>query len=277
MPKLLAPTALSVGIALATAAALLASPADAVHHRDSATASADLPRREHGGQPLPDAPVGCLPGQDGAVVGGVEQRLGPRQGPPRLHRDQGQGPLVRPLEPQRPHRRPGPRLHLELAGRRQGRAGPDGDLPGRAVGARRVQPTAHQGRAHVVQAVDRPVRRRRRQHPDRDRAPARRAVRPVRTARVARPVEAGRLRVAGALGAAQHQRLHRGRCVRLADVRTPQAASPRPCGSWCAVASSTRGGSPSTGRTTPRSRPRSSGPPRSSSGSTPRATRAARS
>ena len=39
MPKLLAPTALAVGIALATAAALLASPADAVHHRDSATAS----------------------------------------------------------------------------------------------------------------------------------------------------------------------------------------------------------------------------------------------
>jgi endoglucanase len=38
MPKLLSPTALSVGIALATAAAVLASPADAVHHRDSATA-----------------------------------------------------------------------------------------------------------------------------------------------------------------------------------------------------------------------------------------------
>jgi endoglucanase len=40
MPKLLAPLSVSVAIALATAAALLAPPADAVHHPDTSTGSA---------------------------------------------------------------------------------------------------------------------------------------------------------------------------------------------------------------------------------------------
>ena len=109
------------------------------------------------------------------------------------------------------------------AGRPRG-ARADDRLPPQAVGGGGLHAAADRQGAAGLQEVDRRVRGRDRCRPRRAGAAAGRAVRALRAGRVAAAVAADRVRLARLQRAAQHQRLHRRRRLRLAAQRPGQGA-----------------------------------------------------
>ena len=211
--------------------------------RDAGAGGAGLgrvPANAGGAEPAGEPGLGRLQGLRRSGVDAVPARTGQEEAPAREDRAGAQGQVVRAVDPEEPDHREGARPHHERAGRRPRGAGADDRVPPQAVGGGRLPPAPDGQGAAGLHEVDRQVRGRDRCRARRACAAARRAVRAVRAGWLAAPVPAGRIRLARLQRAAQRQRLHRRRRLRLAAQRPGQSAR----GSWCPRASTPLAASP---------------------------------
>ena len=210
------------------------------------------------GEPAGESDLGCLQGLRRPGVDAVPAGEGPEEAAAGEDRAGTQGQVVRAVDPEEPDHFEGARPHHERAGGRSRGARADDGVPPQAVGGGGVpSPPDGQGAAGL-QEVDRQVRGRDRCRARGAGAAAGRAVRPLRPGWLTAPVPADRVRLARLQRAAQRQRLHRRRRVRLAAQRPCEGAQdPGPGGHRHRARLRAR-----TRPTTPRPRRRSrSGPP----------------